>query len=155
MQHRTECPLADGAVVGVVVAGAPGEGLEMRMRDETIRRAAVVHQRPASNSPPLTILHTHSHYGPQGPSQDLVSGGEGASAHPKSIRLPSGPYTGFNDGGGKAQFSTTGGGGKVPKSQNSPKIIRVPPYVKTGPQISGGGSMAPLAPPCIRAWLPF
>ena len=47
--------------------------------------------------------------------------------------------------GGKAQFSTTGGA-KAPKSQNFPKIIRVPPYVKTGPQISEGGHGPPGLP---------
>ena len=47
-------------------------------------------------------------------------------------------------GGAKAQFSTTGGA-KAPKSQNFPKIIRVPPYVKTGTS-DFGGAMAPLPP---------
>ena len=43
------------------------------------------------------------------------------------------------------------GGAKVPKSQNSPKIIRVPPYVKTGTSDFGGGH-GPPGPPCIPAW---
>ena len=50
---------------------------------------------------------------------------EQSGQRPVFKQLPSGPYTGFNDGGGKAQFSATGGGAKAPKFQNFPKIIRV------------------------------
>ena len=55
----------------------------------------------------------------------------------------SGPYTGFNDGRGPRPIFDDGGA-KAPKSQNSPKIIRVPLMCKSGPQISGGGHGPPL-----------
>ena len=64
-----------------------------------------------------------------------------------------GPYTGFNDGEGpRPNFRRRGA--KAPKSQNFPKIIRVPPYVliRTSDFGREPWAMAPLPPPCIRAW---
>ena len=51
--------------------------------------------------------------------------------------------------GAKAQFSTAGGG-TAPKSQNSPKIIRVPPYyVQIGTSDFGRGPCLPPCPPPV------
>ena len=56
-----------------------------------------------------------------------------------------GPYTGFNDGRGpRPNFRRRRG--KVPKSQNSPKIIRVPPYVQIGTSDFGRGPWPPCPP---------
>ena len=59
--------------------------------------------------------------------------------------------------GAKAQFSTTTrltlGGAKAPKSQNFPKIIRVPPYAQIGTSDFGRGARGPW-PPCPPVYGP-
>ena len=57
-----------------------------------------------------------------------------------------GPYTGFNDEGGKAQFSTTGGG-QGPQISKCPQNHKGPPLCENRDLRFWGGGMAPLPPP--------
>ena len=102
----------------------------------TAGRSAV---SPHPNELPLL---PHSPYPPpynEPPYRQVSSSGQSEGG--------AGPYTGFNDGGGKAQFSTTGG--KARKSQNFPKIIRLPPgCANQKPRFRGGGPGPPAPPLC-------
>ena len=51
--------------------------------------------------------------------------------------------------GGQGPSFRRRGGGQGSQISKFPLNHKGPPYVKTGPQISGGGH----GPPCIRAWL--
>ena len=97
----------------------------------------------------------------------IATGAGGSGFGPEGVEAPSeicesgvNQLSTLDSDQARIQNSTTGGGqgpifddgrGKAPKSQNSPKIIRVPPFVQIRTSDFGRGPWPPCPPPCIRA----
>ena len=82
--------------------------------------------------------------------QTYINSGTSTSDTPWFLYQSAGPYTGFNDGGGKAQFSTTGGG-QGPQISKFPQNHKGPPLCDNRDLRFRGGGHGPPGPPCIRA----